>query len=104
LCRNIGNAFAIHTLLRGKKGVPLCSSLSTLTPGNGSLSIHSRSRNASRVHLRIRVYRPRPVGELCAVLGDAIRSWELRLIDVLVDPTVNRALVDKLARYWYGKK
>jgi hypothetical protein len=49
-------------------------------------------------------YRPRSVGELRAVLGEAIRSWELRLIDVLVDPAVNRALVDKLARYWYGEK
>jgi acetolactate synthase I/II/III large subunit len=47
--------------------------------------------------------RPRSVDELRTAIGEAIRSRELRLIEVPVDPSVNRALIDKLARYWDGK-
>jgi thiamine pyrophosphate-dependent acetolactate synthase large subunit-like protein len=51
----------------------------------------------------VRAYRPRSVDELRAALDEAIRSRELRLIEVPVDPSVNRAPVEKLARYWDGK-
>lgn len=52
----------------------------------------------------IRAYRPRSVDELRATLVEAIRSRDLRVIEVPVDPAVNLALADKLARYWNGKK
>lgn len=48
----------------------------------------------------IRAQRPQSVGELRAALGEAIDSRALRLIEIPVDTTVNRALIDKLARYW----
>ncbi|MDE2166739.1 MAG: acetolactate synthase large subunit [Alphaproteobacteria bacterium] len=48
----------------------------------------------------IRAYRPQSVAELRTALDEAIGSRALRLIEILVDSNVNRALVDKLARYW----
>ena len=51
----------------------------------------------------IRAHRPVSVEELRAALTEAMRSRELRLIEVPVDPTVNRELVEKLARYWRAK-
>ncbi|MVT64903.1 acetolactate synthase large subunit [Bradyrhizobium pachyrhizi] len=52
----------------------------------------------------IRSYRPGSVDELREALSEAIDSRELRLIEIPVDPSVNRALVEKLARYWDGKE
>ena len=51
----------------------------------------------------IRAHRPASVEELRTALGEAIRSRELRLIEVPVDPAVNRALLDKLTRHWHDK-
>src|SRR5258708_18399055 len=47
--------------------------------------------------------RPGSVEELRVVLSEAIGSRELRLIEIPVDPRVNRELVEKLARYWSNK-
>lgn len=52
----------------------------------------------------IRAYRPQSVDELRAVLSAAIQSRDLRLIEIPVDASVNRSLIEKLARYWDRRK
>jgi acetolactate synthase I/II/III large subunit len=51
----------------------------------------------------IHACRPQSVNELREALIKSIRSRELQLIEVPVDPAINRALVDKLERYWDSK-
>lgn len=51
----------------------------------------------------IKAERPESVEELRGALEEAIRSRELRFIEIPVDPGVNRELVAKLRRYWDGK-
>jgi len=50
----------------------------------------------------IRGCRPANVTELRAELADALRSGEMRLIEVPVETKVNSRLVAKLARHWGG--
>jgi acetolactate synthase-1/2/3 large subunit len=51
----------------------------------------------------IRAHRPSTVEELSATLFDAVRSRELRVIEIPVDPSVNRELDQKLQRYWSAR-
>jgi acetolactate synthase-1/2/3 large subunit len=51
----------------------------------------------------IRAHRPSSVEELSTTLFDAIRSRELRVIEIPVDPSVNRELHQKLERYWSAR-
>lgn len=51
----------------------------------------------------IRAHRPQSVDELRDALFQSVTSRELRLVEVPVDPTVNRELAEKLARYWASK-
>ena len=51
----------------------------------------------------IHASRPESIGQLRDALHDAIASRELRLIEVPVDPSVNRALAEKPARYWQAR-
>ena len=48
----------------------------------------------------IRAYQPNDLNELREQLNSAITSKELCLVEVLVDPSVNDALVEKLNEYW----
>jgi acetolactate synthase-1/2/3 large subunit len=48
----------------------------------------------------IKAERPESVEELRGALDEAIRSRELRFIEIPVDSGVNRELVEKLKRYW----
>ncbi len=52
----------------------------------------------------IPAYRPSSVEELRRTLNEAIRSRELRLIEIPVDPSVNRGLVARLEHYWSSKE
>jgi acetolactate synthase-1/2/3 large subunit len=52
----------------------------------------------------IPAYRPGSVEELRKALGESILSRTLRLIEISVDSSVNRALVAKLERYWGDKE
>jgi acetolactate synthase-1/2/3 large subunit len=51
----------------------------------------------------IKGFRPKTVGELNQVLEDSIRSRELRLVEIPVNPAVNSELTDKLSSYWNQK-
>jgi acetolactate synthase-1/2/3 large subunit len=51
----------------------------------------------------IAAQRPESVDELRSVVRDAIKSRELRLIEIPVDSNVNRQLVGKLQAYWHRK-
>ncbi|HET8726851.1 MAG TPA: thiamine pyrophosphate-dependent enzyme, partial [Alphaproteobacteria bacterium] len=48
----------------------------------------------------IKAGRPDSVEALRSMVDEAIRSRELRVIEVPVEPRVNRELVAKLQRYW----
>jgi acetolactate synthase I/II/III large subunit len=51
----------------------------------------------------IRADRPSTVEELSATMFDAVRPRELRVIEIPVDPSVNRKLHQKLQRYWSAR-
>lgn len=51
----------------------------------------------------IKAFRPQTVGELDEVLEDSIRSRELRLVEIPVNPDVNSELTEKLSSYWNQK-
>ena len=51
----------------------------------------------------IKAQRPDSVSELRAAVAEAIGSRELRLIEIPVDPSVNRELVAKLRDFWSRK-
>jgi len=51
----------------------------------------------------IKAQRPGSVSELRAAVAEAIGSRELRLIEIPVDPSVNRELVAKLRDFWSRK-
>jgi acetolactate synthase-1/2/3 large subunit len=51
----------------------------------------------------IKAQRPGSVSELRAAVAEAIGSRELRLIEIPIDPSVNRELVAKLRDFWSRK-
>jgi acetolactate synthase I/II/III large subunit len=51
----------------------------------------------------IKAYQPKNLGELTQQMRQAITSKELNVIEVPVDPFVNKELVKKLEKYWEEK-